>query len=741
MARWPVVRRRRRFLAVAALAVSVIVVVPVVDPPPSSAAAATVAADSFTRALSGSWGSAVTGGPWTTEGSTAPYSVDGTAGLMVLDTPGANRAAALPATVALEVDVAFEVALDRAPTGSSVWAYGEARRTASGSYRLKVRLAPNGGVYLQASRVVGTTESPLGSEVAVSGLSHLSGAVRVRGQITGTAPTSLRLRAWRTGASEPADWPLSATDSTAALQTSGAIGLRAYASRSLTNAPITTRFDELLAVDVAAAGPPSPPPSTTIATDAFERTTATGWGTADKGGPWSIIGSSSQYRVDGTTGVMSLSAAGTGRAAWLPGTVPRDTSMAATVSVDRIPNGSSIWAYLEARRSSSSAAYRLKLRIGPDAGAYLRVSRVMAGSETNLAAEVRLTGVTVTPGLRLRVRGEASGADPTTLRARGWVDGQVEPGTWAISVSDATASLQGTAPVGLSSYLSSGATNPPISMRFDDLEVTDLDQTSAVLVGAGDIGVCGSTADESTAALLDGIAGTIFTAGDNAYPSGTPSQFQDCYGPSWGRHLSRTRPASGNHEYDTPGATGYFGYFGALAGDPAKGWYAYDLGAWRIRVLNSNCAQIGGCGAGSAQQAWLESDIAAYPASCSAAVWHQARFSSGAHGDQAVVAPLWNALYAAGTEVVIAGHDHDYERFAPMDATGAIDPTQGIRSFVVGTGGVGLRPFATVRAGSEVRDASTQGVLRLTLRDDGYDWSFIPIPGRTFTDNGSGTCH
>ena len=716
------------------------VVAPVVDPP-LSAAASPIAADSFTRSLTGSWGSATTGGAWTVEGGASSYSVDGAAGRMVLASAGANRAAALAAIDALDAELAFQVALDRVPTGSSVWAYGEARRTGNSSYRLKVRLAPDGAVHLGASRVVGGTESPIGSEATIAGLSHLSGSVQVRAQVTDTSPTTLRARAWRTGSSEPAGWPLLVTDSTAALQASGSIGLRAYASRSLMNAPIIVRFDELEVLDLAAGPPPPPPPSATVAADAFGRTTSSGWATADLGGPWSVAGSSTQYRVDGTTGVMSLSAAGTGSAAWLPGTAPRDTSIAATVNVDRIPIGSSIWAYLEARRSSSSAAYRLKMRIGPDAGAYLRISRVTAGLETNLAAEVPLTGVTVTPGSRLRVRGEAIGADPTTLRLRGWVAGQAEPETWAISVTDTTSSLRAPAPVGLSSYLSSSTTNAPIAMRFDDLTVSDLDQASAVLVGAGDIGVCGSTADESTASLLDGIAGTIFAAGDTVYPNGTATEYQQCYAPSWGRHLGRTRPAVGNHEYHTPGAAGYFGYFGAAAGDPAAGWYAYDLGAWRIRVLNGNCVQIGGCGAGSAQQAWLESDIAAYPASCSAAVWHQARFSSGAHGDQAVVAPLWNALYAAGTEVVIAGHDHDYERFAPMDATGAIDPTQGIRSFVVGTGGVGLRPFGQIRAGSEVRNAATHGVLRLTLRGDGYDWAFIPIPGRTFTDSGTGTCH
>ncbi len=264
---------------------------------------------------------------------------------------------------------------------------------------------------------------------------------------------------------------------------------------------------------------------------------------------------------------------------------------------------------------------------------------------------------------------------------------------------------------------------------------------TAVLVGAGDIGVCGSTNDERTAALLDGIGGTVFAAGDTVYPDGSPIDYIDCYQPSWGRHKSRTRPAAGNHEYHTPGAASYFGYFGVAAGTPGQGWYAYDLGAWRIYVLNSQCDEVGGCGEGSEQLSWLRADLAANRRTCTAAIWHAPRFTSGAHGDNEAYGPFWKALWDNGAEVVINGHDHDYERFAPMRPNGRWSGKLGIREFVVGTGGVGLNPFVTVHANSQVRNSDTHGVLKLTLRPSSYDWSFIPIAGQTFTDSGTKRCH
>ncbi len=261
--------------------------------------------------------------------------------------------------------------------------------------------------------------------------------------------------------------------------------------------------------------------------------------------------------------------------------------------------------------------------------------------------------------------------------------------------------------------------------------------TPAVLVGAGDIAVCGSDADEATALLLDTIPGTAFTTGDNAYEDGTAQEFTDCYHPTWGRHRSRTRPSPGNHDYHTAGASGYYDYFGASAGDPAQGYYSYDLGAWHIVALNSNID----LSANSPQLQWLAADLAAHPATCTAAYWHHPRFSSGMHNDDTGMQDLWQVLYDAGVDLVLNGHDHDYERFAPQTPTGALDTQRGIREFVVGTGGRSLRNFATVAANSEVRNSDTHGVLKLSLYASRYEWEFVPVAGQTFRDSGSTNCH
>jgi hypothetical protein len=268
------------------------------------------------------------------------------------------------------------------------------------------------------------------------------------------------------------------------------------------------------------------------------------------------------------------------------------------------------------------------------------------------------------------------------------------------------------------------------------------DAADPVLVGAGDIARSNGTGDEATAALLDGEEGTVFTLGDNAYDSGTATEFANCYEPTWGRHQDRTMPAVGNHEYATANASGYFGYFGAAAGDPGKGYYSYDRGSWHVIVLNSNCSKVGGCTAGSPQESWLEQDLAAHPSACTAAYFHHPRFSSGAeHGDSPSVTPLWETLYRAGADLVISGHDHSYERFAPQTPSGAADRTHGIRQFVVGTGGGGLTPFGTAKPNSEVRISKVYGVLKLTLHQQGYDWEFVAAPGGTVNDSGSGSCH
>ena len=259
-----------------------------------------------------------------------------------------------------------------------------------------------------------------------------------------------------------------------------------------------------------------------------------------------------------------------------------------------------------------------------------------------------------------------------------------------------------------------------------------------VFVGAGDIGLCGSAGPALTGRLLDGIGGTVFTLGDNAYFSGTAREYRDCYDPYWGRHKGRTRPVPGNHEYETPGATPYFDYFGSNAGPSGLGYYSFPLGEWHVIALNSNPPQVP-VSANSAQGAWLRADLAASQSRCTLAYWHHPLFSSGPNGDSPQMRDFWRLLYDAGVDVILAGHDHDYERFAPQDPDGRFDPSRGIRQFVVGTGGAASYNFITVRANSEVRLTPVFGVLKLTLQTDTYQWEFIATSG--VGDSGTGSCH
>jgi hypothetical protein len=264
---------------------------------------------------------------------------------------------------------------------------------------------------------------------------------------------------------------------------------------------------------------------------------------------------------------------------------------------------------------------------------------------------------------------------------------------------------------------------------------------TVVLVGAGDIAACGSTHDEATAALVEAIPGIVFTAGDNAYEVGSAAEFRTCYDPSWGRFRDRTRPAIGNHDAVTATGAAYFAYFGSAAGAAPDGWYSYQAGTWHVIVLNSNCPGPNGCGEDSSQLAWLRSDLAAHPDTCTLAIWHHPRFSSGEHGNDRQVTPFWEALYAAGADLIVNGHDHDYERFAAQTPDGALDPARGIREIVVGTGGKSLRRFDQLVPNSEVRNAASYGVLRLELAPGSYSWQFIDVQAKGFSDSGSQACH
>jgi Calcineurin-like phosphoesterase len=267
-----------------------------------------------------------------------------------------------------------------------------------------------------------------------------------------------------------------------------------------------------------------------------------------------------------------------------------------------------------------------------------------------------------------------------------------------------------------------------------------------VIVAAGDIADCGSEGDEATARLVEGIdGGTVLALGDLAYPDGTAEEFKECYKPTWGQFKERTKPTPGNHDYETEGASAYFDYFGAAAGDPSEGYYSYDLNSWHIVSLNSNCGEGEvRCGPGSAQRQWLEEDLAANSdeGQCTLAYMHHPRFSSGEeHGSTPKLEPLWEALYEAGADVVLSGHEHNYERFAPQDPNGKADPQRGIREFVVGTGGKSHYPIVDPIANSEVHNDETYGVLKLTLRPRSYEWQFVPVEGETFSDSGSARCH
>jgi hypothetical protein len=262
------------------------------------------------------------------------------------------------------------------------------------------------------------------------------------------------------------------------------------------------------------------------------------------------------------------------------------------------------------------------------------------------------------------------------------------------------------------------------------------------LIAAGDIADCTAQDDEATANLVDNLSGVVAIPGDAVYEYGLPEEYANCYEPSWGRFKSRTRPVAGDHDYKTPGAEGFFGYFGLAGGEMGKGWYSYEVGSWHVVALNSNCDQVGGCGPGSPEEAWLRADLAAHPNTCTLAYWHAPLFSSGSHGGEPAVEPLFQALYDNGVEIVLNGHDHNYERFAPQDPGGGLDQDNGVREFVVGTGGRVMRAMDAVnQPNSEAANDTTFGVLDLKLNAAGYDWSFIPVAGASYTDSGSSACH
>lgn len=399
-----------------------------------------------------------------------------------------------------------------------------------------------------------------------------------------------------------------------------------------------------------------------------------------------------------------------------------------------------------------------------------------------------LAGPVQSASLRILPQGSGPGFQVRTAEPSGWEEqaitwnnapsptayaggsGQVKAGVWA--AIDITGYVTGPGPLEL--ILTSNSTNPVpyasreagaasapellITVGTSSTTTTTAPATTGapVLVAVGDIACspedagfnggqgtstrCRQKATSDAALAVD--PDVVAVLGDAQYPAGYLSDYMTSYDPSWGRLRSKSKPAIGNHEYQQdPTGAGHWDYFGTAAGPRGKGWYSYELGQWHVVVLNSNCAEVGGCGVGSPQHDWLLADLAANPAECTLAYWHAPRFSSGNHGASPNVGAFWKALYEAGAEVVLSGHEHDYERFAPQSPTGAADPARGIRQFVAGMGGKDHYPFTTAQPNSERRITGTFGVLKLTLRAGGYDWDFVPEAGKTIAESGSGTCH
>jgi hypothetical protein len=339
---------------------------------------------------------------------------------------------------------------------------------------------------------------------------------------------------------------------------------------------------------------------------------------------------------------------------------------------------------------------------------------------------VRPAGATLEPGASVRLAASAGRGTNSSLT---WASS--DPLVAAVSaagvvtaVAPGSATITATGPGTSGSSAITVASLPPPG--------------TAVLLAAGDIASCSSPGDEATAALLDRLPGVVVTLGDNVYSGGSALQFANCYDPTWGRHKARTRPSPGNHDYRVAGARAYYDYFGDRAGPSGRGYYSYDLGAWHVVSLNSNIDMR----AGSAQERWLWADLVGTTARCTLAYWHHPRFSSGTrHGSFAAAQPIWQALYDHDADLVLSGHEHNYERFAPETPAGAADPARGIREFVVGTGGGSHYPGHSAIANSQVFDGATFGVLKLTLRPSSYDWQFVPVAGQRFTDSGTGACH
>ena len=430
-----------------------------------------LASDAFNRtAGTGGWGTADVGGAWAVNPA-AQFALTGSGGTISSPTAGKTGSALVPVS-ARDVDVTVQVQSDRAPTGNGQYPAIIVRHQAGGQeYWVKVHISATGQIFLGASAWSGTAETAIGAEVNTTLTQTLGVPINVRVEASGASPTTITARAWLAGTTEPTTWKLSVTDSTAALQNAGSLGLRATTSGSTTNSPTLFTFDGFVANTIGGTTPPPPP--TTIATDTFTRTVTNGWGTATTGGPWTTVGTNTAFATDGSGGTIKLPTAGSPRSGLLAGASAQNLDETFTVASYKVVVGSGQYAFAILRHQAGGAEYWGKIHFSASGAIFLNASAYSGTAETVLGPEVA-SGLTRVQGTAVNVRFQVIGTSPTTIRGRAWAVGSTEPTTWTFTDTDSTAALQHAGTVGLRATTSSTSTNVPITFRFDNLTVLDL---------------------------------------------------------------------------------------------------------------------------------------------------------------------------------------------------------------------------------------------------------------------------
>jgi CSLREA domain-containing protein len=435
-----------------------------------------VAADGFNRTSANGWGNADVGGPYTIQGQAANFSVGAGVGSMVVPASGSIRSALLNSTSAQDVDVTFRVRTDKLPAAGNLFVYAVVRRHdgTDSEYRPRLLIGSNGSVSAHASVVVNGTEDDLGSPVVVPGLTLSANSwIRFRAQISGSNPTTIRVRAWADGQAEPSTWNYTITDTSAGLQNAGSVGLRVYVGRPATNAPMRFDFANYAVNAAATPPPPPPPPAGTIAADTFGRTTSSGWASADTGGLYTTQGGAAAFTVGSGAGSIVVPEAANTRSALLNSTSAQDVDISFRVRTDKLAVGGQLYVYAVARRQSGSdSEYRPRVMFMPNGDVRVQASVVINGVETDVGPAVTVPGLAYTANTWVWFHARVSGTGPTTIRVRAWADGQTEPSTWNFNATDNSAGVQAAGSFGLRVYASRLLTNAPIRFDFDDYAVT-----------------------------------------------------------------------------------------------------------------------------------------------------------------------------------------------------------------------------------------------------------------------------